>query len=295
MNKSLLLFIGLLATTYAVTFDTTMHCACEELNQTECAKQIGYCKWSTACETVEYTAQSCSNVTQANCTAKLTGYQCAWESSSCVEKSYSCGDFTTADDCPRSIDCYWNKSGKCASFSTCGDYDETNCRRYGCKFTSGACASFTCSSYTAEADCSGQDSETTRCAWTTDGKCQALSLTATCTDLSNYKSRCESSSSCKYASSSCSYKTCADITNENQCYVVKSSQTEVTLCAWSGTACADAADTSKLTQDNCFETSQQNYRWSTDSKCVECSDLVSDDLSSNAVILSVFVALALIA
>lgn len=32
MNKSLLLCIALLATTYAITFDTTVHCACEELN-----------------------------------------------------------------------------------------------------------------------------------------------------------------------------------------------------------------------------------------------------------------------
>ena len=123
MNKSLLLFIGLLATTYAVTFDTSLRCACEELNSTECAKMMGYCKWTSSCETVEYDF-SCSSVAQAGCTGKSTGYLCGWENSECVEKSYSCSDFTTADDCPRSIDCYWNKSGKCAEFSTCADYDE---------------------------------------------------------------------------------------------------------------------------------------------------------------------------
>lgn len=33
MNKSLLFLIGLFTTTFAaVTFDTTLYCACEELN-----------------------------------------------------------------------------------------------------------------------------------------------------------------------------------------------------------------------------------------------------------------------
>lgn len=99
---------------------------------------MGYWKWTTTCETAEFKV-SCTETIQIDCTGFSTGYKCAWENSECVEKSYTYGDFATTDDCPSSIDCYWNRSEKCASFSSCADYEPAKCKPYKCTNRSGTC------------------------------------------------------------------------------------------------------------------------------------------------------------
>ena len=109
---------------------------------------LGWCKWTTTCETVEYDT-SCSSIAAANCTGPKTGYLCGLDGTSCTDKTYSCSDFTTADTCPSTLKCLWNKSGKCAEFSSCADYDTGSCYYYGCTARSGTCAAFKCSDYTS--------------------------------------------------------------------------------------------------------------------------------------------------
>lgn len=106
-----------------------------------------YCKWTTTCEAIEYDT-SCSARTSATCTGPLSGYKCGLDGTTCSDKSYSCGDFTTAETCPSTIDCYWNKSGKCAAFSSCADYEVGNCYYPGCTGRSGTCAAFKCADLT---------------------------------------------------------------------------------------------------------------------------------------------------
>ncbi|CAK81864.1 unnamed protein product (macronuclear) [Paramecium tetraurelia] len=295
MSKFLLLFIFILATTQAITFDLTRHCACEELNESECHRLYQVCKWTTTCETILSIASFCSSLQESSCTKLESYYQCVWENKACVEKTYTCDDFKTNPECTHELDCWWNKSGKCASFTSCVDYDESNCNRSGCEYISGACTQITCSSFQSDQDCKYMDSQHSFCRWTDDNKCQPLSTTATCTDLSSYKFKCEDNFACKYESNQCSFRTCAEIIGKyNNCRTLPISGTEKILCSWDGTTCADAEDASELTESNCFEWSAYNYRWTSDNKCEACDTLVSFGNSTSAAIIPVFFAIAFI-
>ena len=133
------------------------------------------------------------------------------------------------------------------------------------------------------------------CAWANDNTCKSLGSVSACSDLNNYTNICNSTRGCTYDASACRAEKCSDSTSEASCDNLKTGDTTYTLCAWSNNACADAADTSSFTKENCYSRTYRNYKWSSDNKCVACDDLVDNDDTSNAVILGAFVLLALFA
>ncbi|CAD8186618.1 unnamed protein product [Paramecium octaurelia] len=298
MYRKLLISLCLIGlTTATVTVDASQHCDCSELNQTDCAFALAYCVWNQSdSECMSYTFGCSDLTTQVLCDAAGS---CKWNSGSCEDWDPSCSDGTTADLCNDIDGCYWNKSNACASFSACADYSTDNCpSSEWCSVTSGACANYsfvTCSTQT-QATCQGYDTKTTRCAWANDSSCKSLARTfSACSDYNNFTSECNNQWNCVYDGSACRARKCSDASIEALCTSINTGDTTYSLCSWSNNACADAADTSALTKDNCYSKTLKNYKWSSDNKCVACDDLVDNSDSSNSVILGAFVLLALIA
>lgn len=118
-----------------------------------------------------------------------------------------------------------------------------------------------------------------------------------CSDYNNFTNLCNGSGKCAYDGSVCRAEKCSDASSELTCNAISTGDTTYSLCTWNSSTnvCADAADTSAFTKDNCYSRTFRNYKWSSDNKCVACDDLVDNNDMSNSVILGAFVLLALIA
>ena len=76
---------------------------------------------------------------------------------------------------------------------------------------------------------------------------------------------------CIWANNACAAETCASITDTAKCQSVYNDDASVlTVCAVSGTTCADAADATGLTSANCLTNTDGYFYWD-GSTCSACS------------------------
>ncbi|CAD8183440.1 unnamed protein product [Paramecium octaurelia] len=271
IQKQVIYLLVLVILGNTLTVDTTVHCDCSELRSQDC-QLSQYCYWNdNYCES--YPNKCAIFTTQSKCTPTLTNYLCKWDDNSCVSHFYKCDEFSSSSDCP----CYWNLDNECAEFKGCSNYDEENCpASQGCVYKVSECQAedyVTCSDQTS-ATCSGKEGMYTGCAVNNDKECDSYSLFAQCSDLNNFKTKCEEFG-CKFENNECQLIECKDLSVENCTSVDVDTETKK-LCTVQQQKCVEAQDTTNLNIDSCYISTNGNYKWV--GSCVQCESLVYSNL-----------------
>ncbi|CAK60459.1 unnamed protein product (macronuclear) [Paramecium tetraurelia] len=248
------------------------------------------------CDCTEFTSQTeCNNVVD-----------CVW-GTACAKKA--CKDIST-DVCDTLGTCTINNSGVCEDSKACSTYEAA--KPILCMIQKGNCAAasltpnangkYTCSTYTAVADCSTLP--TTGCSnnfiseeyfcWlnASTNKCDKFSTETcigapmdVCADLG-----------CDASGTACKAFTCSSFTSEALCTVANDGifGSQI-LCKWDKTTskCGERSDVTDYTQDTCSKNTDGGYYWSNDA-CVACEDDESEDSSSPYLLASLAVFLTII-
>ncbi|CAD8076594.1 unnamed protein product [Paramecium sonneborni] len=256
--KTQILLIAMISVSFQA-LTATNECVCEDFAVTDCKTEYG-CVWTESDSSCAAKKVDCTTLTtQKTCDDEST---CAW-----TDSTSKCATFTKCEDYVVSVaDQCMEKSGTCVAGTTTDG--KTTCKTQ-------AATTVTCTSFSSAADCNYKRPSNTATCWFKGSACESID-TSKCSTIT-VQDLC--AGDCKWETDKCAVKTCADFKTADDCDTVSLDDgSGVTICTW-GTACAEAADVSALTKDNCLKKTSGYYYWD-GSACSECEG------SSNSYILA---------